>query len=548
MNTRILYIAFFALLLLSSVACNESFLETFPKDQLTTETFYETEEDFIQSINGVYGINNIWRQKMEYYPMMDIATPAATRGSGRFGQFDWGGNGYTPDGVPSDFRTWFKYWWIGISRANEVLYRIEESGDEVFTTSGLKDQIKGEALFLRAIYYFFLTDIWGGMPLITEPVTQETYYPARDTKAVCVEQMIKDLQEAQTLLPSITKYRSNSTEMGRASKEAAQTLLGKIYCVEQQWDKAAIELKKVIDSNNFELTPGPTGFIDQFWPEGENGVESIFEWQYLSGIGDQFGNSFVSYCACGAAGLDVGGNGWNYIEPTDYLVDLYETTSGYKVKSTWVGSGESQDYFEFSSDDPQFDPDNAFNNRDPRLKWTVAYEGNPYLDEKWPDHTFTAASPMESNYGNLKMIVYQEGFAQSDMNMVVMRYADVLLLYAEAQMEQNKLSEAAIYVNMVRSRPSVAMPDVPASVVASQTDLRQYIHEERIRELATEYGHVYSDMKRWGVYVEEMQNYWTANKFGRENPAVEIDEHNVLWPIPTQELDLNPNMEQNPGY
>ncbi len=548
MQTKFLFIALFALLLLNSIGCKESFLDNYPKDMLTTETFYETEDDFIQSVNGIYGINSIWRQSMEYFPMTDICTPYVTRGSGRFGQFDWGGNGYTPDGVPGDMQKWFKYWWIGISRANEVIYRAEEKGDEVFTTSGLKDQIIGEALFLRAIYYFFLSDLWGGMPLITEPVTQETYYPARDTKAVIVEQMILDLQEAQNLLPSITKYRNNPTELGRASKEAAQALLGKIYCAEKQWANAATELKKVIDSHNFQLTPGPTGFIDQFWPEGENGIESIFEWQYKSGIGDQYGNAFVTFCATGAAGLDVGGGGYNYIEPTDYLVDLYETTNGYKVKSTWTGSGESQDYFDFYSDDPNFDSENAFANRDPRLKWTVAYEGNPYVDEKWPNNTFTAASPMESNYGNLKMIVYQEGSMQSDMNMVVLRYADILLLYAEALMEQTNLSEAVSYVNMVRSRPSVSMPDVPSSVTGSQSDLRQYIHEERIRELATEYGHVYFDMKRWGIYVDEMKAYWTANKFGRVNLAVSIDEHNVLWPIPTEQLDLNPNMEQNPGY
>ncbi|MCG6186188.1 RagB/SusD family nutrient uptake outer membrane protein [Maribellus maritimus] len=548
MKTKILYFALFALLLLNSTGCKESFLETLPKDQLTTETFYKSEDDFIQSINGVYGINNIWRQKMEFFPMVDIATPVATRGSGRFGQFDWGGNGYTPDGVPGDVRAWFSYWWIGIARANEVLYRLEEAEDGIFTTAGLKDQIKGEALFLRAIYYFYLSDIWGGMPLITEPVTTETYYPERDTKTAITEQMISDLKEAQNLLPSITKYRNSPAEMGRASKEAAQSLLGKIYCAEEQWENASTELKKVIDSNNFELTPGATGFIDQFWPEGENGIESIFEWQYMSGIGDQYGNSFVSYCATGAAGLDVGGNGWNYIEPTDYLVDLYETKNGYKVTSTWTGSGESQDYFTFSSDDPEFDPEDAFAHRDPRLKWTVAYEGNPYVDEKWPENTFTAASPMESNYGNLKMIVYEEGFAQSDMNMVVLRFADVLLLYAEAQMELNNLDEATKYVNRVRSRPSVSMPDVPAGIAGSQSDLRQYIREERIRELATEYGHVFYDMRRWGIYVDEMENYWTANKFGRENPAVQIDEHNVLWPIPTQELDLNPNMVQNPGY
>jgi hypothetical protein len=115
-------------------------------------------------------------------------------------------------------------------------------------------------------------------------------------------------------------------------------------------------------------------------------------------------------------------------------------------------------------------------------------------------------------------------------------------------MEQNKLSQAVPYLNMIRQRPSVNMPTVPAAIAADQGQLRGYIHEERIRELACEYGHVFFDLRRWGTYVQVMKNYWTANKLGHTNPAISIDQHNVLWPFPQSEIDVNPNLRQNPGY
>ena len=548
MKIKVIYIGLIISLLIYITGCKESFLDSSPTDQLTTETYYETESDFILSVNGIYAINCLWRQNMEFFPMIDMATPVAVKGSGRFGQFHWGNSGYTPADVPSDVKNWWKRWWQGISRANEVLKRLEENGDEVFTTVGLQDRIKGETLFLRAFYYFNLTYIWGDLPLITEPVTEETYYPTRDAHSAIVEQMISDLTEAKSLLPSVTQYRQNTDDLGRASKGAAMALLGKIYCFEEQWSKAATELKKVIDLGDYQLTSGLTGFNDQFWPTGENGVESIFEIQYTSGLGDQYGNGFVSYCATGGVGIDGAGGGYNYIEPTDYLVDFYETKNGYKVKSTWLSNADSKDNFSYSSDDPAFNSENPFTNRDPRLSWTVMYEESAYVDDKFPGHTFTAASPVESNYATVKYIVGQNAFAQSDMNIIVLRYADVLLLYAEALMEQNDLDNAATYVNMVRSRPSVAMPDVPNNVIASQSILREYIHEERIRELALEYGHVFFDMRRWGIWVDEMKAFWTTNKYGHENAAIDIDEHNILWAIAQDEMDLNPNLEQNPDY
>ncbi len=552
MKNKNIYTVLLSIFLFSVVGCDESFLDTTPTSSLTAETYYQSESDFITAINGTYGINCTWKQMMEFVPMMDMTTPAAVHGGGRFKQWHWGNSGFTPDDASSQaiWNFWRK-WWLGVARANEVIYRVDQAGDGIFTTSGLKDRIKGEALFLRAFYYFHLTFAWGEIPLLTEPTSAETYYPAVSEQSLIIDQMIADFTEAASLLPSVTEYR-NTENLGRASKGAALAMLGKTYCFNQQWSEAATTLKKLIDLGDYELTPGSTGFNDQFWTSGENGVESIFEIQYGSGNDAQFCNTFITYCSIG--GVGISSKGYGYIQPTDWTVDKFQTINGYDVKSTYVSTNDDGSMnFTYSSDDPAFDPAKPFDNRDPRFNWTVMYEGSPYIEEKWPGNTFTAAAPDESNFATVKYITDNDP-GDSDMNLVALRYADVLLLYAEALMEQNDLENAATYVNKVRSRESVQMPDVPDDVVASQSALREYIHNERIRELAFEYGHIFYDLRRWttesgeNLWLSEMKAYWTANKLGHTNDAIDIDKHNIYWPLPSTEIETNPNLVQHEGY
>jgi len=535
---------------MTTFSCKESFLDSVPSNKVNTGDFYRNDDDFIKATNGIYtSAFTPYRQDMEYFPWIDMATPIAVKGGGRFGVFQWGGSnqGFTATNYHGDQKGWWNNWWIGVARANEVIARVGQKGGNI-STDALRNRVLGEAKFLRAQLYFFLTYIWGDVPLYKEPVTDATTYPKRAPHAEVVELMIQDLKDAETLLPSVTEYRNKATNMGRASRGAAMGLLGKIYCFEKRWAEAEDELNKVILSNDYQLIQGAAGFNSLFLPTGENGLESIFEIQYGIGFGDALGNAFVTFCARGNSGIDPGGNGNNYIEPTEYLTDKYETINGYSVHSEWI-SRSTRDSFQFTSADPAFDPLKSFENRDPRLMYTVMYEGSPYLAAKWPKNTFTAAKGTESNYATAKYIYPQPAAYQSEMNMVVMRYADVLLLYAEACMEQNTDAKRAIAVtnvNLVRSR--VGMPGVPANVATDETLLRNYIHDERIRELACEYGHVFFDMRRWGTWVQEMKSWYTANKHGRGNTATLLDEHNVLWPISKSELDANVNLKQNPGY
>ncbi len=551
---KIRYIYLLIVFMFIAMSCDESFLEVSPTDKLTSETYFETEDDFVAAANGVYGAQFLWRQQMEFFPMIDMATPAAVHGGGRYKYWHQGNSGATPEDLIRShvLSVYWRQWWFGIGRANELLYRISVVDDGVFKSEELKNRIKGEALFLRAFFYFNLTYIWGDLPLQTEPTGGDNYFPTKVSHSKIAEQMIKDLKEASELLPSVKEYR-NTDNVGRANSGAALALLGKVYCFEERWSEAETALNKLIKTGDYALTPGPTGFNDQFWSEGENGIESIFEFQYTAGTGDALGNAFASYCS--VASIDGLGFGYGYIQPTDWMLDKFETVKGYTVTSTFDSvKADGSFAFSYSSADPDFDPDSAFKNRDPRLKWTIMYEGSPYVKEKFPDKTFAATDPDESNFATVKYVVHQKSSMQSEMNLVVLRYADVLLLYAEALMEQNKLGDAVKYVNMIRTRESVKMPVVTSSVASNQESLREFIHNERIRELAFEYGHIFYDLRRWSdsggknLWLKEMQNYWTANKLGWNNAAAQFDSHNILFPIPQNEIELNPNLKQNEGY
>lgn len=545
---KILYLGTLACMLVLA-ACKKDFLDSTPSNLVNTATFYQGEPDFLLAINGVYNALHEYRQNQDYFPMLDMATPVATMGNytnDRFVSYQWGnGTGYTP-AASSLSAGWWKFWWRGIRRASDVIDQVDRHGS-VFTTPGLRDRIQGEAYFLRAYNYFFLTYLYGDVPYITSAT--DSVYPHRAPHARIVELMISDLTKAVTLLPSVRSYRGTA-DIGRASKGAAMGLLGKVFCYEKRWAEAELQLKALVATGDYSLN---AGFVDQFvTTNGENSPESIFEIQFVDNQGDDRASAYATFCGIGAANIDGNGAaGFNYNEPTEYLTDMYQTKNGFDVKSRWTGSDNTSHHiYSYTSADPAFDPARPFDNRDPRLMYTVMYEGSPYLAQYFPSSHFTAMAPPVQNWGTVKYIVRQNNSLNSGQNHIVIRYADMLLLLAEALAEQNKTAEAAGFINTVRARPSVAMPGVPASIVNDQPALREYIRRERIRELALEYGHVFMDLHRWGIYAREMNSYWTAGLHGNPDARqAHFTATQDLWPVPQGEIDLNRNLlPQNAGY
>jgi len=527
-------------------SCSDSFLDSYPLNNLSSGTFYKSEADFTAAINGAY--DALQNNSHGFIPMIDIATPFSLGGGGRFSVFNKGVYAATPDWGWG--KTMWQSFYLIAFRANSVLDRIDN--EDVEMTVKAHDRIKGEALFLRSLAYFYLSNLYGNVPLILKEQSYDEVLAANTPKSEIVNQLIADLKLAENLLPSVTEYRANKSLLGRASKGAAKMLLAKVYLYEKMYGEAETKLYEIIKSGDYQLEEN---FSDMFWPDNENGIESIFEIQYKEGLKESTG--FVRYCSPHVlSGISY--RGYQYIQPNEYFCDLYETIDGYKVSSTYESTvtDAPYDYFTFSrtSNDPAFDANSPYANRDPRLKWTVWYEDTPYADEFMARTGQTGVRYLpkhssEHNHSSVKYIIgkLQPTSGDTPGNQIIMRYADVLLLYAEALIENGKPSQGATYINMVRQRPSVNMPAVNANL--SQDDMRTALREERYRELAFEWGHMYMDMVRWDVYTSEMEKYWTAGKLGSSWPALgPLSSDYNLWPIPAAEISTNPNLKQNPGY
>ena len=563
-----LYVLLGTLAILNS--CGEDFLTQIPLDRLSAETFFKSDADFIAATNGVYDAMNK-RNEAEFVAMFDMATPFADCG----GQFRY--NVYqvrqTNGVIAIDDNYWgsitmWPIFWNIISRANNVMENIDIEDSEV--SDAIRSRSEGESRFLRAYAYFNLVQLFGDVPLITEYLAYEELQQPRSPKEDVYEQIIEDLSIAAELLPSVTSYRGTA-ELGRASKGAANALLGKTYLFMQDYVNAEIYLDKVISSGDYSLE---SNYVAMFWPDNENGIESIFEVQYNSAdpdVGDDR-NRWPQYGGFESPSNTYWSNGWRYVLPTEYFCDLFEMKSGYKVKSTFVQQLENPVIpegldleYTYTSDDPAFEFSNKkpfYEFRDPRLKWTAWFDDTPYIEEDFkdrglcPDANYIKSYSMMTNHNSVKYLTGKSSPQdESDMNMIVIRYADILLMAAEAKLEQNKLSEAVALINQVRERPSVDMPTVEEigatqgiDIAGNQDNLRTYLREERYRELAFEWGHIYYDQLRWRIYDDEMEKFWVNGRDGWTNPDFVWDDAWWLWPIPGDEFARNENLTQNPGY
>ena len=389
-----------------------------------------------------------------------------------------------------NLRDWFGSAYVGIARCNLVINSLSGISDEVFKTAGLKERCLGEAYFLRGLYYFDLVKVFGGVPLIEKPITTiEETKVARSKESETWAFIENDLKKAAGLLPSVKTYR-NTANLGRASKGAAGTLLAKVYLYEQKWDLAAKAAEEIMNSGDYDLNPD---YLAQFNNQTEqNTVESIFEVQAYKTNG-WGGGTEIS--------LDFGR--WGLNNPTKELVNEYEKG-------------------------------------DPRLKYTIFSPGDDRFgkiyDSKNGPNTVTGFVPRKYVFYPASMGEAVNGWTNGEgINYVVLRYAEVLLIHAEALIEQNiRLQDAADDINKVRARTDVKMPPV---TTGDQQDMRQKLRHERRVELALE-GHRFFDLIRWG-------GSYAAPIFAAQGKANFQYEKHKLFPLPQIEIDLNPLLNQN---
>ncbi|WP_026629163.1 RagB/SusD family nutrient uptake outer membrane protein [Dyadobacter alkalitolerans] len=389
-----------------------------------------------------------------------------------------------------NLRDWFGSAYSGIARCNLVIDGVSKMPASAFKNAGVKDRCLGEAYFLRGLYYFDLVKVFGGVPLIEQPITTiEGTQVARATDAQTWAFVEKDLTTAAGLLPSVKTYR-NSANIGRATKGAATALLAKVYLYQQKWAESVKAAEAVMNSGDYELN---ADYLAQFNNQNDqNTIESIFEVQAYR-TGGWGGGTEIS--------LDFGR--WGFNNPTKELVAAYEPG-------------------------------------DPRLGYTIFKPGDnrfgQVYDGKNGPSTVTGFLARKYVFDPATVGAAPNGWTGGEgVNYVVLRYGELLLIHAEALIEQNqRLQEAVDDINKVRARPGVNMPPVKLS---GQQDLRERLRHERRVELALE-GHRFFDMIRWGeAYAAPL---FTAQ--GKTN--FQFKKHKI-FPIPQAEIDLNPLLTQN---
>ncbi len=484
MKFRFITLATAALLLVS--ACTEV-LDRTPQGEYTLENFFQTEEQAVQSVNAVYNQLRQWQTHVfSYIGMTDIVSDDADKGSTPTdGLFLQDIDDFTLTATNVGPSTVWGGYYTGIFRANLAIQRIPDVPE---MDEDLRSRLIAEAHFLRGYYYFNLVRWFGDVPLILEPFPS-TFEIPRTPRDEVYAQIEADLQAADVLPTSYS-----GADVGRITSGAATAMLAKVALTRQDFQTAADLALRVINSGQYALLPS---YAEVFTLAGENGSESIFEVQAaafeIGGGGSQYNE---------VQGVRGDPNlGWGFNRPSDNLVASYEPGDP-RRDATILYVGEVL-------------PDGS-----------AVVEDNPNLeDERYNQKAFVPDHP--------------GGNGNGPGNIRVLRYADLLLIAAEAFNEIGQSEQALTYLNRVRTRArgsaSGVLPDVTTT---DQAALREAIYRERRSELALE-QHRWFDLVRTGRAAEVMQPLKPNFTPGK----------NELFPIPQTEVDLSQGaLEQNPGY
>lgn len=528
-------IKIFSLLLIAILfSCNDNFLDRNSLNQMSDGSFWTSESDATIGVNAIYNTLKEQTNDLIYYGMLDPFSDIA--------HWAWShalGSGTATSQVGIFSGEW-KILYKGIGRANTALSRLPD----IKMDEAKKNRLIGETKFLRALFYFKLWDLFGAVPIYDKPTLFDEAYKSRNTSDEVVNFIIKDLTEAMAVLPS--SY--TGSDQGRATKWAAESLRGKTYLYAKNWAKATTDFDDVIKNSGRELHPQYYQLFDFKW---ENNKEVIFDVQFIATPG--YGSSADIYYG----NRNAYSSGWALVYPTNQLVEAYEMTDGSPFS-----------YSKFKGiDGSPFDPKNMENwksqavaselykNRDPRLAQTVITPWSVFIGASNYERTYTvpynSADPNHSFkadnyiYNWRKFVcVGNENPQRWDNpdNMPLIRFADVLLMYAEAK---NELSgpDASIYDAINRIRARVQMPAIPSG---TKEEVRSRIQHERLVEFAGE-GQRYSDIRRWKIGVQ-VCNFDVNTFLGGRIATKKFADRENLWPIPYDEIMINKAIIQNPGW
>lgn len=497
-------IAGLILAILVSSSCNKSFLDRNPLNAISSQTFWKTESDVEMALTGVYA-----RLRSDFFgwqrPYMDCLTDNAFAHWGYFNMPAMTLGNVSPNtgGAISKF---YDASYRGISSCNFFLGSID---NVTAITEAKKSVFKGEIRFLRALMYFDLVNAFGDVIIYKEsPKSADDSKIAKSTKQEVYALINEDLDYAIANLPD------DSYTNGHAVKGSAMALKAKALLFEQKWPEAAAMAKQIMDGGKFSLSNNYEGL---FLTSGQtNNPEIIFSTSYLSpnSYHGDFSGAEIEF-------------GWgSHVNPYQNLVDAYDCTDGKPI-----------------SESPLYNPADPGANRDPRLAYTLKLP-----DVAWPGGEPHGAPSLTGinmqKYVDLSRIPWNYSKSNlSDQDMIHIRYADVLLIYAEAQNEAAG-PDATVYeaLNEIRSRPGVNMPAVDESRYNTKDLLRAYIRHERRVELAME-GSRYFDIKRWRIADQIMP--LIKNPSGQ---SLVFEQKHYFLPFQQGELDNNPQLVQTEGY
>lgn len=523
------------------MGCTKDFLDTQPQGVIPPDQFYKTDADATGAVMACYqmfeAINaspwtSLWMLKE--LPSGDVLCGGGSRGDQppyeEIAEFRYGANNSVITQV-------YGMAYFTILRANLVIDNVKPDND-------YKKAVIAEAKTLRSLMYFDLVTLWGPVPLILHNLNPDEYQQPNSTVALIWAQITKDLTEAIAELPLKSKLSSLNMDISRVSKGTAQSLLGKSLLFQKKYSEAATQFKAVVDSKEYGLNPDYSQILKK---SSEWGTESIFEINYAStqlntwSTGNIWANpgrtviDNVHWTLCGPRGapwFDQGTSGlfagWGFCSSSKETYDAYVAAGDVvRRKVSIMTEAELKTFGGKNRDDANTLPYGSVGLI--RLKYST-----------WSSETVDpAAATPERNIGT---------------NLRVIRYADVLLMYAEALNKSG--NDAAVggaldYINQVRVR--VSLP--PLSVTGSA--LFDAIKVERRLELSFE-GSRLQDILRWGTPATDLAGVGTKYYLGTFTGAVEDfvavsnsgfkAGRNELFPFPLNEINTNKKIVQNPGY
>jgi hypothetical protein len=505
-------------LLLSGCVKDEDLVQADPNVK-TEVSFWKTDEDALLGVNSIYGSLLPDGGYMRCTPILLDGRSDSERSNSPWASMANVGRFNSSIADAAIYGWAFETYYQGIYRANQVLQHVPEIEME---DQALKDRILGQAYFMRGLFFFHAVNLFKNVPL---PLDNSSPYHVQQTQEEGWAQVKADLQMAADLLPvsydNVTGL--DAGQKGRATKGAALGFLGKAYLFTHDFANAKTTFEAVMNLGVYSLMPN---YKDNFTTANENNAESVFEVQFsrdAGGVDLGWGGAPASgwgKTTARAITYAPRGFGWTDMQPTWALFDEFheELTEGGEV--------------------------------DPRLDATIFYNKPGGMMLYGHDFaTFYAASPTDLN--DLFCAKYQNSggeFAdefdwRSGINDRILRYADILMMYAECLNETGSTNAAYDYIQMVRGR--VNLPDLETvKPNMTQAQMREQIAHERFLEFALE-GHRFDDIRRWGWLEDPAKLEWLKSRDAEFNTYAPGREY---FPIPQLEMDNNPGTAQNAGY